>query len=200
MNTQLHTKEIRHGATLVEFAMVFPVLIIFIVGTIEFVRVANVRHALNTASYEATRLVIVPGAAADEAEKKAEQILARNGLSLSKITVTPKKITESTPSVRVEIEASMKDNLWSLGRFTRGMKLKASTSLLTERSPMVVAKAIPKPKPKPKPKPDPKPKPKPKPTPKPKPDPKPDPKPKPKPTPTPKPKPKPKPKPPAIGL
>ncbi|MEM1103271.1 MAG: hypothetical protein AAGH48_04110, partial [Pseudomonadota bacterium] len=48
----------------------------------------------------------------------ADAILARDGLRLADITVSPSVITEDTTDVTVEITATVDDNQWAFARFT----------------------------------------------------------------------------------
>ncbi|MEZ6090939.1 MAG: VWA domain-containing protein [Pirellulaceae bacterium] len=141
----------RRGAYVVEFAFVLPVLTLVVFASIEFFRVANMRHAIDSATYEACRIVIVPGATTAEAEARANKILERYGLNVADITVTPTVIAESTPEVTVKIDAAVSANAWYLTRFTGGVNLSAETTLLTERAPTILASAIPEPPPPPPP-------------------------------------------------
>lgn len=180
----------RDGAYVVECAVILPIMLTVILGSIEFVRISNIRHALDSASYEACRTVIVPGASADEAEDKANSILNRYGLAVATINITPSEILESTPEVTVAISATAAENAWFLTRYTGGVELASETSLLTERAATVLASAIPTP-PEPEPEPEPQPEPQPSPEPTPEPQPKPEPEPAPEPQPNPEPQPKP---------
>lgn len=139
----------RRGATAVEFALVLPVLFLFAVGIVEFSRVSMLRHVVDNASYEACRAVIVPGANVTEAEAAAGEILQRFGIRDATITVSPNPIGEETAAVTVLVEAPALTNGWGLDRFTGGVKLASTTTLLTERSPTVQATAVPEPPPPP---------------------------------------------------
>ena len=133
----------RKGTYTVEFAIVLPIILLMAFASIEFARVSNVRYALHSASYEAARVVVVPGATADEAEARANEILRRHGLRLTDITVNPATIDESTSEVTVSIDAEMRNNAWSLINFTGDTTLSSDTTLLTERAPSVLLDAIP---------------------------------------------------------
>jgi len=107
----------RRGATAVEFAMVLPVLLLFVWSAIEFSRLAMVRHMADNASYEAARWVIVPGATEQEAIDRAEAVLATLGISNSTVTITPAPILENTPSVTVKVDVPFDGNHWLLPLF-----------------------------------------------------------------------------------
>ncbi len=138
---RLHSN--RRGATAVEFAVASVVLFLLVFGTIEFIRIGMVRHAIDNASYEAARRVIVLGASASEAEESAEVVLRRNGIENATITVSPNPITESTTRVSVQVDAPMDGNEWGPNLYGRGMELSSTTTLHTERPPLMIAKSLP---------------------------------------------------------
>jgi Flp pilus assembly protein TadG len=140
----------RSGVTVVEFAMTFPLLMLLVIGLIEFVRLSNMRHAAENAAYEAARHVIVPGANVAEALAQANDLLARAGVGGAAITVTPSTITEATERVTVRVAVPLDKNSWLPPKLTRNRTVTRETTLMTERVPVVQARAVPSP-PKPAP-------------------------------------------------
>ena len=61
---------LRTGAAAVEFSLVATVLFFFVIGSVEFSRISILRQAMDNASYEAARIVIVPGATVAEAQDR----------------------------------------------------------------------------------------------------------------------------------
>jgi Flp pilus assembly protein TadG len=181
----------RRGATAVEFSLVLPVVLLFFFGAIEFSRVSLLRHATDNASYEGARHVIVPGATVAEAQAKAQDILNVYGITGATVTVTPNPILETTSAITVKVDVPVTGNGWILESFTASKTLSSSTTLMTERSPLIQVSAIslPPPPPPPPPPPEPEPTPDPEPTPEPEPTP-----------PPPDPTPPPPPPPPPVGL
>ena len=133
---------VRRGHVAVEFAMVVPLVFLFFWAAIDIVRFGILRHVADTASYEAARCVIVPGANIDEAKARADEVLATFGIQNATTTVTPNPIRETTAAVTVRVEALVDSNSWILPRFTKGKKLVSETTLLTERAPAVQIAAI----------------------------------------------------------
>ncbi|HAC89794.1 MAG TPA: pilus assembly protein TadE, partial [Planctomycetaceae bacterium] len=145
----------RLGATTVEFSLVASILFIFILGSIELARVSIVRHVADQASYEACRMVIVPGSNTSEAQAHVDTVLARYGVSGATVTVSPDPILESTAAVTVNVTVPADGNRWGLSGLTGGLALNSSTTLLTERAPIVQSRAVPEPPPPPPPTPPP---------------------------------------------
>lgn len=69
------------GSATVEFAMVLPILLLFIFGIIEFGRVLSVQHLLNTAAREGARMASLPGANNAAVIAKINEVLAGGGIA-----------------------------------------------------------------------------------------------------------------------
>lgn len=132
----------RTGAVAVEFAIVATILFLMVFGIIEFTRIGAIRHSVDNASYEAARHVIVPGATADEAKQLARDFLGKLAISNPTITISPDPIGEGTSEVTVDISVPLAGNTWGVSMFSNGLELSSSTTLMTERPPIVLAKAL----------------------------------------------------------
>jgi Flp pilus assembly protein TadG len=78
----------QRGAVAVEFALVLPILVLFIFGIIEFGRAYNARIVLTAAVREGARAVAVGGPALTAAEVEQLTRDAAPGLDAARITVT----------------------------------------------------------------------------------------------------------------
>ncbi len=137
----------RRAAATVEFALAATVLFLFVLASIEFARLSIVRHAIDNAAYEACRKVIVPGAQTDDAVAHVHSLLAKYGVRDLRITVSPSPIQEQTPAVTVSIEAPAAASAWGISTFTDGLTLRSSSTLLTERIPIVQVHGLAEPMP-----------------------------------------------------
>ena len=137
----------RRGAAAVEFAFVLPVILLFFMSSIELFRLNQMRHAADSAAYEACRHVIGPGASRAEAVAKAEQLMSIAGVKKISVSISPATITESTPSVTVNVDVPAKGNSWVVATFSDKSIVTASSTLLSERVPAIQANGIPAPKP-----------------------------------------------------
>ena len=124
----------RLGAAVVEFALTLPLLIVLVVGLIEFARLSTLRHAADNAAYEAARHVIVPGATVGEATRQAEDLLARAGVRHGAISVNPAVIDEATSHVTVQVAVPLAGNSWLPPYLTKQRSVVRQTTLRTERS------------------------------------------------------------------
>lgn len=154
-SNQLRGRAARRGVTVVEFALTFPLLILLVVGLIEFARLSTLRHAADNAAYEAARHVIVPGANVAEAVAQANDLLARAGMRNASITVNPAVIGEETKSVTVQVTLPLAGNSWLPPKLTANRMVVRDTTLRTERVAMVQGQAATQPIPSPVPTPPP---------------------------------------------
>lgn len=143
----LRTKEQRRiprqGAVLVEFAVVLPVIMLFLTAMVEISRILMLQHTADTAAYEAARCAMVPGATVIEAEWEARALIEAAGLRNTAVTVSPSEITEETAFITVRVEIPANDNSWMLSSQFTDVVVASEVTLLTERSPIVRLTGIP---------------------------------------------------------
>ena len=134
----------RRGAALVEFALVLPIIAVFMVSTVSISQILMMQHTADTAAYEAARAAMVPGAHVNDAVVEAQELLDVAGLTDTEITVTPSVITEETGSVTVLVEVPLEQNSWILPDQFATHLVSSEVTLLTERSPIVRQTELPK--------------------------------------------------------
>src|SRR4051812_11308365 len=83
----------RCGATLVEFAICLPVLLVMVFGSIELCRLNMLRHGATQAAYEAARRGIVPGATTTQVRTVASDLLDALLVSGYTVDVNPSTIS-----------------------------------------------------------------------------------------------------------
>lgn len=118
----------RTGAAAVEFALVAPLFLVFLFGTIEMGRLALARNVLANASREAARFAIIEGADEQDVIDLAEHFATVGSVEGVTATVT---YENSTASVRVSIpfnEISWLPGAW----FLRDQTLAATTTMRIE--------------------------------------------------------------------
>lgn len=124
----------RRGATAVEFAMVFPIAIMFFVGSIEFARANQVKNATAFSAYQGCRQAIIPGGTASAASASAQQVLNTNSISSSTIAVTPSTITDDTATITVTVSVSLNNVGWVTPFFTKGKTISRTCTLAREKT------------------------------------------------------------------
>ena len=131
-------RSLRRGATVVEFAVVSPVLFLVLFGSIEFGRALMAVQCLEEASRAACRVAILRGATTAEIEAEADRILAPAGISTYTVERTPSSLTsaERWSPVKVEVTASFDNMSWlPMPRDFAGKTYSASCTMPKEYAP-----------------------------------------------------------------
>jgi Flp pilus assembly protein TadG len=124
----------RGGVTVVEFAVTAPVLLLFFLSAFEFCRVAMIRHTVDNAVYEGCREAIIPGGTAEDARRKAQEILATLAVDHATITVSPAAINDDTTEVTVTVDVPMDSNTFVPPQFTGGSRIERTLTMQREGS------------------------------------------------------------------
>ncbi len=72
----------RRGTALVEMAIVLPILILLLLGIVEFANLMFVRHNLINAATQGARLGLLPGVDEDMILDRVDEILAQSGVDI----------------------------------------------------------------------------------------------------------------------
>ncbi|QEG00298.1 TadE-like protein [Stieleria maiorica] len=142
LDRSFRRRKAARGATTVEFALVFPLIILFFTFTFEVCRVLMLQHTADTAAYEAARSAMVPGATAAEAEQVAQLLLDNAGLTLADIHVTPVDITDETALITVEVSIPVNENSWIAPSQFANFVVSSEVTLMCERPPLVKLAAM----------------------------------------------------------
>ncbi|HMB77251.1 MAG TPA: TadE/TadG family type IV pilus assembly protein [Kiloniellaceae bacterium] len=108
----------RDGSMVIEFAIVGPVLILFLFGLVEFARYTYTQSALNFAAEEATRYAVVRGGEVTNDEILAiarDNLLLLNSGLAAVCVLSPTDIVTQTSTVSVSIDYSYQpifDLIW----------------------------------------------------------------------------------------
>ncbi|NOY30558.1 MAG: pilus assembly protein [Planctomycetes bacterium] len=130
----LLNSRLRTGVVAVEFAVVAPVFILFLLVSFEFARLNIMRHTADSAAYEAARHAMVPGATATEAIDKANNLLSVVGTNGATVTINPSTLGPGVDEIMVTINIPLDQNGWIAPKFTSGQSIQAQSRLKTERS------------------------------------------------------------------
>ena len=128
-NNRGHRRIRRRGAAAVEFAIAFPILMMFLIFMWEFSRAEMIRQTTATAAYEGARQAIVIGGSATDATQTATSMMQAVGIVDANIWVTPSVITNSTESVKVSITVPMKSNAWIVPLFMKDLEIHSNMTL-----------------------------------------------------------------------
>lgn len=87
----------RRGAAVVELAICLPMMVIFVVGTMETTGLIFLRHRLATAAFEAARTATAPSQTSEAGISAGEAVLASRGVTGGSVTISP-TVTSATPT------------------------------------------------------------------------------------------------------
>jgi len=127
-----NSRDARSGATLVEFALVAPILFVFMCTCFEFGRMTMMRASIANAAYEGARRASVPGSTASQASQAAVSVLSASGISSSTVTVNPTVFDASTRDVTVTVAVRYADNAWISAMFVGNATLQRSCTMSRE--------------------------------------------------------------------
>ena len=125
----------RRGIAATEFAVCAPILVLLVLATMETASMIFLQQSLTIASYEATRIALVPGALDTNVKYQAELILTGRGVKNPTVTVTPSDIAGAAPGTWLNITSSAKysDNALMGGWIFNGRTLSATVRMMKER-------------------------------------------------------------------
>ncbi len=110
MNRRRNRK--RKGASVLEFAIVAPLIFVFFFAAFEYCRFSTLRQTAHQAAFEGARRGIVPGATVTEVRARVATILATVGTRQATVQVEPAVISNSSPTVTVRISLPIEENSW----------------------------------------------------------------------------------------
>lgn len=122
----------RRGATVVEFSICFPILLVFVFGTIEFSRVLQIQHTVRLAAFEGARAGVPIDSTTSDVTTRVQSILSAVKVSHSTTTITPNPIAYTSPTVTVTVSADPALNKWVTWFVTAGHPLSATITLNRE--------------------------------------------------------------------
>lgn len=122
----------RRGATMVEFAVTLPIVLLLFFAAFEFCRAAMIRHTMDNAVYEACRVGIIPGAEEKDVRDEARRILATVGINNADVRLTPGKLDRDTPEITVAVSVPLDDNTFVPPQFLGGATLTRQLTLRRE--------------------------------------------------------------------
>jgi Flp pilus assembly protein TadG len=124
----------RSGAAVVEFAVTLPVLILILLATLEACTMIYVTQTLQIASYEATRVALVPKSTKAQVEFAANRILNDRRVKNAVIKITPLDFTNAPIQsfIQIDITAPANTNSIVSPMFFKDKTLRANCSMMKE--------------------------------------------------------------------
>lgn len=112
----------RRGGLTVEFALTIGLAFFFFFAAMEFSRVAQLRHTVDHATYEACRSGVIPGATAEQVEARARQVMGTAFARNLNVQVQPNPIRSDTAKISVTVGVPLDQNLFVPARFFGGKR------------------------------------------------------------------------------
>jgi Flp pilus assembly protein TadG len=127
----------RRGAAAVEFAVVSPLLVMLLLGVIEFGRMSMVQQAITTAAREGAREAIVDGSTESQVRSTVNSYLAAGGIRGATVTLTPDLggTVHHGEAVSVSVSIPFAQVSWLPAPHFLGGRTLSSTSIMRRESP-----------------------------------------------------------------
>ena len=99
------------GTAVVEFALVLPLLLMFLFGIMEFGRIMMVNHTLNNAARAGARIAVLPGSDNDRVLSAINSELSSCGLTLDEYVLDPSDVSTAerddpiTVTIKIDYES-----------------------------------------------------------------------------------------------
>lgn len=124
----------RRGATVVEFAIAAPTLLLVVFSAFEMSRMSMLYHLAQDAAYEACRFSMLEGGTPQEAQIRAAQVLDMVGAQNASIVINNGvPFTNTTTAITTRVTLPMSDNAFLLKYFFTGKSITAEITLNLER-------------------------------------------------------------------
>lgn len=101
------TQRQRTGAAVVELAVVLPLFVLLVFGTIEFGRMVMVQQVLTNAAREGARSAVLNGATTSDVTTAVTSYLTASAVSGASVTVSPDPPSRAPYGARVTVTVSV---------------------------------------------------------------------------------------------
>ncbi len=118
----------RDGATLIEFALTLPIVLIIFFAALELTWLNMVRHTVKNAAYESARKAALPNSTEDDVLAEAMSLLEPLGMDENATCV----MSEGENLVTVTVSVPLRDNNWGISTYTNNMTLTKTVTLSRE--------------------------------------------------------------------
>ncbi len=97
-------RPLRHGIATVELAMVLPVFLILVLGTIEVCQYMFMRQSAVIVAYEGARLAVRSRTASIDVVERCQEMLQQRRLQGAVVTITPTEILTAPTGTRIHVQ------------------------------------------------------------------------------------------------
>jgi Flp pilus assembly protein TadG len=96
-------KAARRGAAVTEFAIMLPLIVMIVFGSIEMSNGIFMKQAIGLAAYEGARAASRPGGTLSQVQSRVQEVLDARGITGQSVTVTPNINTSTARGTRVSV-------------------------------------------------------------------------------------------------
>ena len=131
---QRTTRGSRRGAAVVETAIVLPVFVMIVLGTIEACSMIFLQQTLEIAAYEGVRTALVKSANLGNVQGACQQVITNRNLHGAVITVTPSNFDQQPLGtfIRVSVTVPCNQNCLFPSWFYGGRSLTGAAEMMKE--------------------------------------------------------------------
>jgi Flp pilus assembly protein TadG len=122
----------RRGATVVETALVLPLVFLIFFAAMELSQANALRHTAEAAAYEGARRAITPGATATNAQQAAQSLMGAVAIRGGSVSIEPATILPDTKQVTVKVSVPFNQNSLVASTFFRRAVFSSSCTLNRE--------------------------------------------------------------------
>ncbi len=124
------------GAAAVELALIMPLFVTLILGTIEAARIGMVVQLINVAAREGCRTAVLEGRTTEDAQQRMNQVLNGTGITPASVNFTPVNINNvpGGDPITVRLDVNYDDFSWLGNPFgLSGLVFTATATMSSER-------------------------------------------------------------------
>ncbi len=107
----------RKGATAVEFAICFPIIMVFFIGMVGVTQAFTLRDTAQHAAYEGARKGILLNSKASDCEDAVQEFARRIRIRGAVTTVAPQTLSNNVKEITVGVAIPMNENAWVAAPF-----------------------------------------------------------------------------------
>ena len=124
----------RRGGPVVECAFCLPLVILFLLATLELCSALFLKESLTIACYEGARAGVKRRSTNQDSVDSCEAVLAARGVTGATVTVTPEDYStlSALEEINVTVTAPADGNLFFIGQFVSGKEVRASVTMVRE--------------------------------------------------------------------
>lgn len=124
----------KRGAAVVELAVCMPILVLFVLGTIETSNMIFLKQVLTHASYEAAKVASHPNAQNSEPATRANAVLTARNIHSGTVVVAPTNIEGLARGNKIEVTVSAPADANSLVPFSHFASKTLSVSMTSVKN------------------------------------------------------------------